>query len=148
VERLIKFSIGAVLLALLAGCKSSPPPSRPVVDAAASLTYLEDGIRPEELLFPKYLLTEDFELNQHGRIPDSNLVGAGLKSELSLKKARQQLSDVLAFNGWKIDKMEMGKQFFRILALKKDESLEIRGVQGSGLTRVFILYVPGINQEN
>ena len=130
----------AVACLLIAGCMAPKEPAEPVVDAAETLTFLEAGLRPEVLLFPDYLLMEDFQLFQHGRITQTNLIGAGMKTDFDLATVRRQFSDVLASKGWKTDKMEMGKQSFRQMASLQGETLEIRAVQGTGPTQVFILY--------
>lgn len=106
------------------------------------MLFLEEGLRPEALQFPEYLFLEDLELDAHGRIPESPLIGAGLKTKLDLKTVLRRYNDVLATHGWKLTKAEMAKQSFRLLAAKKAETLEIRAVQGSGPAQVFILYKP------
>ncbi len=126
----------------LAGCHTPEEPVAPVVNSGDALIFLEPGLRPEELFFPDYLLMEDFELNQHGIIPETSLVGAGIRTELNLKTVRCRFGDVLASNHWKIDGMEVGKQSFRMMASLKADSVEIRAVQGSGATQIFILYQP------
>ncbi|MEA2068632.1 MAG: hypothetical protein U9P12_05475 [Verrucomicrobiota bacterium] len=128
--------------ALLAGCVAPDGPSEPVVDASETMTFLKPGLRPEMLLFPEYFLMEDFELHQHGRIPETALVGAGIKTALDLRIVRTRFSDALASKGWKTDQMEVGKQSFRLIASLKGEEVEIRAVQGGGATQVFILYQP------
>lgn len=132
---------------LLSGCSSFQTVPEPVIDPAAAMEYLEPGLRPETLLFPEYLMMEGFELNQHGRIPETELIGAGLKTRLGLSMARRSFMDQLDFNGWKTTKMEIEAQSFRLMAAKKSEHIEIRGVQGSGPTEVFLLYRPGPNAE-
>ena len=123
----------------LAGCQTIEPPD-PVVDPAGSMEFLEAGLRPEVLLFPDYLLMEDFELNQHGKIPETTLVGAGMKSELSLAAVRRRFNDVLDERGWTIEKVEIEKQSFRVLASLKGDHVEIRATRGAGPTQVFMLY--------
>lgn len=125
---------------LIAGCATPEEPAEPVVDTAETLTFLEAGLRPEVLFFPDYLLLEDFQLFQHGRIPKTNLVGAGMKTDLDLVTVRHQFSNILNSKGWKTDKMELGNQSFRLMASLKGETLEIRAVQGTGPTQVFILF--------
>ncbi len=106
------------------------------------MLFLEPGLRPETLLFPEYLLLEDFELEAHGRIPQTPWVGAGLKTQMGLKTVLRQYRNILALRGWKIDTTEQANQSFRLMASKKAETLEIRAVQGTGPTQVFILYKP------
>lgn len=130
-------------LLLAAGCVAPEEPTEPVVNTDEAMTFLEAGLRPEVLLFPSYLLMEDFELNQHGRIPENQTVGVGMKTKLDLKTVRSRFSDVLAEQKWKTDKLEFGKQSFRLMASLKDKSLEIRAVQGTGPSQIFILYHPG-----
>ena len=127
---------------LLAGCVTTDEPGGAVVNTAESMEFLEPGLRPEILLFPEYLLMEDFELNQHGEIPGSSLVGGGLKTELGLKLVRSRFSTALAENNWVIDNVDIGKSSFRIKGSLDNEYIEIRAVQGSGATQVFILYQP------
>jgi len=131
------FQLGAVLL--LCGCTTPPPV---VVEEDEAMLHLDAQLRPENLLFPEYLLMAGFELDQHGWIPGSTVVGVDLKTELDLKTALQQFSGVLASNGWAITKEEVAKHSFRMMAAMKGDALEIRAVQGSGSTQVFILYQP------
>lgn len=128
--------------ALLTGCFSPRPEPEPIVDQSAAMEILEPGLRPEILLFPEYLMMEDFELNQHGRIPESELVGGGMRSRLSLSMVRTRFMDVLDSNGWKNTRLEIEKQSFRLMAVHQKEQIEIRGVQGIGPTEIFILYRP------
>jgi len=130
----------AVACLLIAGCATPEAPVEPVVDAAETLTFLEPGLRPEILLFPDYLLMEDYQLFQHGWIPQTNLVGGGMRTRQDLATVLRQFDDVLASKFWKIDQMEMGRQSFRLMASLKGETLEIRVVQGTGPTQIFILF--------
>lgn len=124
----------------LLGCVT---PEEPIlVKDEDVMLYLEPGLRPESLHFPEYLFLEGLELNQHGRIPETPWVGAGLKTEVALKTVMRQYNIVLASKGWQVTKAEMAKQSFRLLATNKADRLEIRAVQGSGPTQVFILYKP------
>lgn len=131
---------GAVLL--LSGCSALQPVPEPVIDQAAAMEYLEQGLRPEVLLFPEYLMMEGFELSQHGRIPETELVGASLKTRMGLSIARRRFMNQLDSNSWKTSKIEIEKQSFRLMAEKKREHIEIRAVQGVGPTEIFILYRP------
>ena len=132
---------------LLSGCSSLQPTPEPVIDQAAAMEYLERGLRPEVLMFPEYMMMEGFELNQHGRIPETDLVGAGLKTSLGLSIARGRFMDQLDANGWETTKMEIETQSFRLMAEKKQEHIEIRAVQGIGPTEIFILYRPQSTAE-
>lgn len=127
---------------MLNGCVAPDDPGPPVVDAAESMTFLEAGLRPEVLLFPDYMLMEDFELSQHGRIPETRLIGAGMRTKLGLRLVRNRFSDELLAQGWTVDKVEIGKQSFRLMAKNKGAEVEIRAVQGTGPTQVFLLYLP------
>ncbi len=127
---------------MLAGCVAPQQPAEPVVDQAETMTFLEPGLRPEVLLFPEYLLLEDFELTRHGRIPETSLIGAGMQTKVNLKITHRRLSNVLTSKGWKIDRAEAGSQSYRLLASLDGESLEVRSVKGTGATQVFILYEP------
>lgn len=133
------FQLGVVLL--LYGCSTTEPPVAVVEDADAML-HLGGELRPEYLLFPEYLLMSDFELDQHGRIPGSTVVGADLKTKLDLETTRLRFNDMLASQGWNITQEEAEERSFRLLAAMNGESLEIRAVQGSGPTQVFVLYRP------
>ncbi len=139
--------IQAVILilttSLLWGCVAPDNAGDPVIVESESMTYLESGLRPEVLLFPEYLLMEDFELHQHGRIPGTPWVGGGMTTSLPLARVRSQLSDLLVAMGWSIDKVEMGNQSFRLMGTRLDRTLEIRAVQGTGATQIFVLYNPG-----
>jgi len=115
-----------------------------MVNVEESMLYLEPGLRPEVLLFPDYFLMEDFELNQHGRIPQTQLIGGGMRTKLGLRTVRNRFGDVLDAQGWTVDKMEVGKQSFRLIASLKEEEVEVRAVQGRGATQVFILYQPEV----
>ena len=132
------FQITALLL--LAGCATTEAPA--VVHDEDVMLVLEAGLRPENLLFPEYLFLLDLELDQHGRIPQSTLIGADLRTEVDLKTIQRQYNKVLAAHGWQITKAEFAMQSFRLMAGKEGEFLEIRGVQGTGSTQVFILYTP------
>jgi len=131
--------LGAVLL--LCGCTTTEQ-SPAVVEDADAMLYLDSQLRPENLLFPEYLFMADFELDQHGWIPGSSVVGVDLKTKLDLKTTLQRFTDLLALKGWSITKEEVMERSFRLLAAMKGEALEIRGVRGSGPTQVFILYQP------
>jgi hypothetical protein len=124
---------------LLLGCSSTPDV---VVQDEDTLIYLNPGLRPETFLFPDYLFMEDFELDQHGRIPETTLIGIDLKTSLAVKTALRRFNNVLARNGWTITKAEMAQQSFRLQAGMGDETLEVRAVQGTGPTQVFVLYQP------
>lgn len=127
---------------LVAGCAAPPEPAGPVVDPRKAMEVVGHGVQPQVLIFPEYLLMEDFELEQHGRIPETRLVGAGMKSSIGLLEVRRRFGDRLAAEGWATDKVEMGSGFFRLMASKQGEQVEIRAVQGSGDVQVFVLYEP------
>jgi len=135
----IAFLFGVVLS--LCGC-TTPEPSAVVVEEDEAMLHLDAQLRPENLFFPEYLILAGFELDQHGRIPGSNVVGAGLETKLDLKIVLQQFNDLVASKGWTITGEEVMKRSFRLLAAMKGDALEIRAVQGSGPTQVFILYCP------
>lgn len=138
----LRYFYSVAAMTLIAGCSSFQSPPALVIDQAAAMEYLVPGLRPEVLLFPEYLMMEGFELNQHGRIPETELVGAGLKTGLSLSITRRRFMDQLDSNGWNTTKMEIEAQSFRLIAGRKLETIEIRGVQGSGPTEIFMLYRP------
>ncbi|MDF7823416.1 hypothetical protein P4B35_05285 [Pontiellaceae bacterium B12227] len=130
------------LTALLFGCSTPMQTPEPVIDQDAAMEFLEPGLRPEVLLFPDYLMMEGFELHQHGRVPGAELVGAGMRSKMSLAVIHGRLLDILDSNGWKTTKLEIEGKSFRMLAAHGLEHIEIRGVQGTGPTEVFMLYRP------
>lgn len=136
------FLLGVVFL--LYGCAATAP-QPVVVEDDESMIHLDAGLRPEILLFPEYLFMADFELDQHGRIPGSTVIGVDLKTKLDLETTLQRFNDILAAHGWNIAKEEVAGNSFRLLAAMKGESLEIRAVQGSGPTQIFILYSPSEN---
>ncbi len=137
------FQLGIV--ALLAGCATTEPPA--VEEEAEVLLYLEPWLRTEPLLFPEYLLMDGFELDQHGGIPSTTLGAGGLKTELDLKAVQQRFEGLLVSKGWKINGIDELEQSFRLMASMKGETLEIRAVQGTGDTQVFILYRPAAMQQ-
>ena len=132
-----------VALLLLWGCASAETPAT-VLDEDVML-FLAPGLRTETLLFPEYLLMEDLELDVHGRIPHSTLVGGGLKTKLGLKEVLQCYAAVLETQGWQAEPAEVTNSSFRLMASKPDETLEIRAVQGTGPTQIFILYQPTVS---
>ncbi|MEN7973090.1 MAG: hypothetical protein ABFR47_04570 [Verrucomicrobiota bacterium] len=131
--------MGVVLL--LCGCATTEPPKVEAKKDEAALRS-DELLQPENLLFPEYLLMSGFELGQHGLIPRTKLVGAELKTELDLKTALKLFSDLLDSKGWTITSSEVAQRSFRLLAAMKGDALEIRAVQGTGPTQVFILYRP------
>lgn len=135
------------LLLLISACRSMDP-AGPVVDANAVMTFLQSDLMPEKLLFPEFLLMEDFELNQHGRIPGSSMIGGDMQTNLKLTEVRGRFGDALSSNGWKIDRVEVGGGSFRMLASKAGEEVEVRAVQETGAAQVFILYTPPVDGAN
>ena len=89
----------------------------------------------------------DFELDQHGRIPASTVVGVDLKTKLDLETTLRRFKDMLTSHGWNITREEVAEHSFRLLAGMKGESMEIRAVQGSGPTQIFVLYRPSSKQN-
>ncbi len=143
------FSLIAVSgLLFIAGCQTvTPQQDEPrIVDKSQSMVFLDPILQPEVLLFPEYLLMEGFEIQQHGRIPESRLIGAGMTSRAGIKTVFKELNSVLVANGWTASKMELHQKSFRILAENKGEQLEIRVVQGGGKSHLFLLYQP--KEEN
>jgi hypothetical protein len=121
----------------LAGCTTGDA-DKVFLDRAPITSEAEDPIR-----FPEYFLMEGFELHDHGRIPRTSLIGAGMSVDLDLSAVRTGFSDVLYENQWETETMEIGRQSFRIIATYRLETVEIRGVQGtSGPTQIFLLYAP------
>ena len=128
---------------LLVGCVGRNPPSRE--RGEQPLPPQGQSPRPEDLLFPDYLLMADFEIDQYGRIPENTLVGAEMMTELDLADTLRRFTEVLDARGWSIHHQEVAIQSFRLMAGLKDATVEIRAVQGSGLTKVFLLYQPAID---
>lgn len=126
--------------ALLAGCASDRTRNKVFLDRAPIAAEGADGTT-EPVLFPDYFLLEESRLNDHGRIPRTNLIGAGMSSPLDLNEVRINYGDVLHYYKWETERLEMGQQYFRIMASREGEAVEIRGVQGSaGPTQIFLLY--------
>lgn len=130
-----------IVLGLLCGC-TTPEPSEAVVEDADAMLHLGWDLRPENLLFPEYLFMADFDLDQHGMIPGSTLVGIDLKTNLDLTTTQRRFNELLATKGWNITMDEIGEHSFRLFAAMKGDTLEVRAVQGAGPTQVFILYQP------
>lgn len=143
---MLRWGVQVCLIAMvLAGCQTSRNKDEgPVVDPSATMEFLEPGLRPEVILFPEYLVLEDFEIERHGRVPNSEFIGAGLKTTFSLNETRTRYTDVLEARGWSVDKVEIEKHSFRMLASTAKEHIEIRGVRGSGDTSLFLLYEPDL----
>ena len=129
------------MLLLLCSCSTDTPPV--VVEEADAMIHLGANLRPENLFFPEYLFLADFELDQHGRIPESTLVGADLKTKQGLATVLRKFNNVLAAKGWETTRLESNENAFRLLAALNADMLEIRAVQGTGPTQIFILYRPG-----
>jgi hypothetical protein len=102
---------------------------------------------PPAVLFPDYLLIDGFKLNDHGRIAGTALIGADMTVAQDLGPVRILISDQLTIHEWRTDKMEIGRQYFRVLASHGGEEIEIRAVQGTGPTQVFLLYQPSESRE-
>ncbi len=125
----------------LAGCATTP--DDPGYLDPAMIPPPGDPADLQPILFPEYLLLDGYELHDHGHIPRTDLIGAGMSATLPLATVRQQFGDVLYYQKWTTDRMEMGKQSFRILASRGGETLELRAVQGTtGPTQIFLLYTP------
>jgi hypothetical protein len=125
----------------LAGCASAP-----VEMEAEDAPVLEEPPQPV-VLFPDYLLMDGFDLNDHGIIPDTGLIGADMTVAEDLAAVRSRISERLSVHKWTTDKMEIGRQYFRLLASHAGEEIEIRAVQGTGPTQIFLLYRPGAAQN-
>ena len=133
--------IVSVCLALT-GCASAPVEMENKADAPAT-----EPPRPVAL-FPDYLLLDDFTLNDQGHIPGTGLIGADMTVAQELGAVRGLISEQLSLHTWTTDKMEIGRQYFRVLASHAGEEIEIRSVQGTGPTQVFLLYRPAASREN
>ena len=111
-----------------------------IVEETEAMLHLGENVKPENLFFPEYLLMADFEVDQHGKIPNTPWVGADLKTKLSLNTTRRRYVEVLNRRDWTTTILESRRQSFRLMATLNGDVLEIRAVQGSGPTQVFILY--------
>ena len=132
----------AVCCALvLAGCASAPEQEQATDDT----TKAPAEPAKVKVLFPEYLLMDGFKLNEHGRIPSTRLIGGDMTAEQDLNTVRRSYSDVLAAQGWNTDRLEIGQGYFRLMASRDTETVEIRAVQGTGPTQVFLLYTPASN---
>ena len=125
----------------LAGCASGPVEMENEDDAPAAAPPAP------VVLFPDYLHIEGFKLNDQGHIPGTGLIGADMTVAQELGAVRNLVSDQLSLHTWTTDKMEIGRQYFRVLASHAGEEIEIRAVQGTGPTQVFLLYRPAASRE-
>ena len=126
---------------LIAGCVTREPKKEFLPNAAIGVQGQGGG--RDVVLFPDYFRMDGYQLNDHGRIPRTHLIGAGMTANLELAAVRTQFSDVLHSRNWTTDRMEIGRQSFRIMASHSGETVEIRAVQGSsGPTQIFLLYTP------
>jgi hypothetical protein len=117
-----------------------------MVKTDVAVPMLEEPQKPP-VLFPDYLLMDRFKLNDHGVITGTGVIGADMTVEEDLATVRGLISERLAVHKWNTDKMEIGRQYFRLLASHGNETLEIRAVQGTGPTQVFLLYRPAAAQD-
>lgn len=140
IQRVSTYLFSMTTFIFLLGCSSPDTPA--VVADEEVMLFLKSGFRPEVLLFPEYLLLEDLELEAHGRIRESTWIGAGLKTTLPLQRVHEDYRAVLVTKGWYLAPAEVAPQSVRLMAFKAGETLEIRAVQGTGLTQIFILYRP------
>lgn len=136
--------IGIFLLcgcaSLLSGCTllRSEQPEAPT--PLGTITQDDESI---PIYFPGYFLLNDARLNDHGRIPATSLVGAGITANASLSAVHRQYQDLLQEHGWVTEREEAGRQSFRVMAWLLGATVEIRAVQGSsGPTQIFLLYTP------
>lgn len=128
---------------LLSGCQTAVP-SSPVV---AVDSPSEQELKSKYLVSPEFPFMEGFEIDQYGRIPETTLIGADLDTELDLKTILKRFNELLVSDGWNISKAEVSKTSFRLVAFSEDEMVEIRAVQGTGPTHVFVLYQPAPEEE-
>lgn len=135
----IIFGAGLGLCSFL-GC-TTPAPSPAIQHNQEVMICLGEDMCPESFLFPSYLMMEDFELCEHGRIPGSDtLVGVDLVATIKLKEVLRRYNHMLPRHNWSVTKAEISKQTFRLKAVREDAWLEISAVQGSGSTHLLILY--------
>jgi hypothetical protein len=133
----IGWMIWPVCLAL-AGCMS--PPIQMEEDASVVVPP------PPVALFPDCFLMEGFTLNDQGHISGTGLIGADMTVLQDVGAVRSLISEQLSLHEWTTDKMEIGRQYFRVLASHAGEEVEIRAVQGTGPTQVFLLYKPSASR--
>ena len=130
---------------LISGCVSESPGYKNYLEQAPLVPENGVAVTPP-VLFPDYFLSDDLELHDHGHIPRTGLIGAGLSSALELSEVRSFYADQLYYHQWETEKMEVGRQFSRIVATHEKEKVEIRMVCGSsGPTQVFLLYTPKVD---
>lgn len=125
----------------LAGCASGPVEMEHEDDAPAAEPP------PPVVLFPDYLHIDGFKLNNQGHISGTGLIGADMTVTQELGVVRSLVSEQLSLHTWTTDKMEIGRQYFRVLASHAGEEIEIRAVQGTGPTQLFLLYRPAAPRE-
>jgi len=94
----------------------------------------------EPLPFPRYLLPEGFELGPYGRILGTSSYAIEIRGPSSLRVATRLYKQILTSNHWNIDETERKRRSVWIKASKPRGSLEIRGVQGIGITSLFLIY--------
>jgi len=126
---------------MLAGCVSAPVP---VQDTPT----VSEPQRPTAL-FPDYFFMDGFKLNDQGYISGTGLIGGDMTGAQDLRTVRNLVDEQLRAHGWTTDKMEIGRQYFRVLASHAGEAIEIRAVQGTGPTQVFVLYrsAPSLDKQ-
>lgn len=125
---------------LLAGCATLPEST----ELADNTVIVKSAQSPRPIHFPTYFLMEGVQLNDHGYIPSTSLIGADMTTALDLRTVRSRFGDILAKEGWHTDKMEIARQSFRLMASRERDTVEIRAVQGTGPTQIFLLYTPAL----
>ena len=60
-----------------------------------------------------------------------------------ISSVRNLIEEQLSLHDWTTDKLEIGRHHFRVMASRGAEEVEIRAVQGTGPTRIFLLYHAG-----
>lgn len=151
----IRIWIGILLTcgctSLLSGCASlrSEKPEGP-----KPLATIKQDDQSIPIYFPECFLLKGARLNDHGRIPSTPLVGAGMTANESLSSVHSQYQDVMQANGWVVDQEEEGRQSFRMIASLAGATVELRAVQGTtGPTQIFLLYttkgdaIPGAKEQ-
>ena len=142
--RNLGLSVISALALLLAGCVSTPSQSPlPSVEKLSDvLLFLDPEMKVEPILFPRYLLMNSVEINRHGRISSTDLVGAGLLFRENIDAAKNRLLDRLHKKGWEVIQRDESSLWFRFILIHQGDWLELRGVQGAESTPVFLLYRP------
>ena len=130
----LRFSL--LVFVALSGCVSSDS----ATENEPVATVLQDG-KAVPVYFPPCFFPEGATLNDHGRIPDTPLAGAGITTLSGLEEVRAFYESVLATQGWQIQQQEVLEKSYWVKACLNEQTIEIRAVQGTtDTTQIFLLY--------